>query len=301
MPFVVSDEICNNDVDDDGDGLVDCGDLDCILNDTSLVKNNNTCFDISDELEDELMAILDENTLVDPCTPHRSSEEIVMDALSNCTSNCGTDEFYSNLNLDDYIMLGNSLTENQKMNCVWENFISSDNSIMCSTLANFYGDSKRNLNIYVQKLNGQNGTTNYIETSDNIYISIDEQYIEDACIAEIVKTLLHEGIHAEIELRMKSYVSFDVLRSMFPNMMYYFDNASPNQWQHEFMAIEYFDELVLSLKDFFGEEYNTEEYETLVWYGLSNTEAFNLNSGMTPSELQGKIDIIRSKCDKLCD
>lgn len=170
---------------------------------------------------------------------------------------------------------------------------------MCSTLSNFFGGTKINLNLYVQNLIGQNGLTDILP-SGNIYISIDQGYIAEACPIEILKTILHEAVHAEILRRHKTYTLAE-LEQIYPEMMAFFNDPSVNDYQHEYMANEWLDELLDAVISFYPSGFSMEEYEAIVWSGLHNTEAFSQTSGMTITELNSTIGSIHQNCDKSCE
>jgi len=258
------------------------------------------CLEGSDEsVSVEILELLD-GEIMNPCNTDESEEQILNEALGNACSNSvvggvSIDDFYEELNKEDYIVLAESFSSNQKVNCVWDNLIDSNDDLMCSTLSNFFGGSKLNLNLYVQNLNGQNGFTDILP-SGNIAISLDSDYIEEACPVEILKTILHEAIHAEILRRMNAY-TLAQLEVMFPDMMQYFNG--PGDFHHEYMANERFDDLLNSVIQFYP-GFTIDEYEAMVWSGLHNTAAFD-DSGITLSELVMTIDSMRENCDQSCD
>jgi len=149
----------------------------------------------------------------------RSTEDILLDlidGLCNETSNDNnpTGDLLSDLELTfdmiseddlsseienlDWILLGNSFSSNEKINCIWENIMDSNNDLFCETINNFYGPSKLNVQMHVQNLIGRNAYTSKLNDGGSA-ISIDKDYIDDACPIELLKTILHESIHAEKE------------------------------------------------------------------------------------------------------
>ena len=206
------------------------------------------------------------------------------------------DDISEEINNFDWIIPSESFSSNAKINCIWQNIAEADSDLLCSTLNNFYGPSQFNINLYVQDLNGNNGTSDLLP-SGNLYISLDADYINDACPIELIKTILHESIHTEILRRLNTF-SIAELEQYFPEMMtYYNDQSIAGQWQHEYMADEWFDDLLDSVKDFYP-GYTEEQYSAIVWSGLHNTNAFEENSGYTNSDLTNIRDNLRTNCEQ---
>lgn len=210
------------------------------------------------------------------------------------------DEIVDLINQNDYILLGESFSSNPKVKCVWDNLMESDNEVMCNTLSNFFGGSRFNLNLYILEYQGGDGFTDILENTGNIGITLNSNFVEEACPIEILKTILHESIHAEILRRFKSY-SIAELNQIFPDMMSYFNNPNVNDFHHEYIAGEYFNQLVGALQDFYPNEYSVEELEVIVWSGLHGTNLFNQSSGITLSELNNQLSQIRNECTTNCE
>ena len=58
---------------------------------------------------------------------------------------------------------------------------------------------------------------------------------------------------------------------MYPEMMAFFNDPNVNDYQHEYMANEWLDELLDAVISFYPGGFSIEEYEAIVWSGLHNT------------------------------
>ena len=254
----------------------------------------------SNEMLDELYAITECGTLTF-CPTQNDQNEIIEGIIKSLIISNGSislEEFREELEKEDWILLDNSFSSNSIINCVWQKIIESDNELMCSTINNFYGPTKFNINLYVQDLNGQNGVTNILP-SGNFSISIDIDFINEACTIEMLETILHEAIHAEILRRQNTYTIAE-LEQMYPEMMIYFNDPNISDFQHEYMANEWFDTLLNAVKEFYPNGYTEEQYQAIAWSGLHNTDAFDEGSGMTASQLTSILDDLREDC-KPCE
>ena len=257
-----------------------------------------------DDIESDLLSELvffncNPNNIIDVCTGDIIYSSTIINSMLNSGGPYTLEDFYYELGKENYILLDNSFSDNAKLNCIWEIIVNSNNDLMCSTLANFFGATKINLNLYVQNLNGQHGFTTILDKG-GFAISIDEDYITEACPIEILKTLLHEAIHAEILRRHNTY-TLDELDLMYPEMTSYLNDPNVSDYHHEYMANEWFDELLSAVISFYPVGYTFEEYQSIVWSGLHDTDAFDENSNMTTVELNEIINSMRQNCDKSCD
>lgn len=80
-------------------------------------------------------------------------------------------------------------------------------------------------------------------------------------------------------------------------MGYFNDPDISGDWQHEYMANEWFDTLKDAIKDFYPSGYTEEQYNAITWSGLHGTNAFDENSGFTASQLTDIQDNLRSNCE----
>lgn len=207
--------------------------------------------------------------------------------------------YYESLNSYDFIIPAPSFETNKKAKCIWDKILKFNDGLMCETLANFFDQSKKNLYLYIGTGNGQNGYTGGPDPKNGgYYIVLDSIFVNEACPVEIVKTLLHESIHAEILRRLGTY-SISELNVLYPDMMSYKDDPKIINFQHEYMANHWFDKLLDAIKAFYP-GLKQEEYKALVWLGLHKTEAFK-NSGYTVEDLIRIRNNMRKNCDKSCD
>lgn len=241
-----------------------------------------------------------------PCG--ESMDEVISNVLMNMieTGQCekfgGLDAFLEGLSQFDFIRLGESFSSNDKVNCIWNNIINSNSDVMCTTLSNFFGSSSYDLTFYVQDFqsNPAHAITDKLDEGGGYYISLNQEYVNEACPIEILETILHEAIHAEILRRQDTYTLAEQ-EQLYPEMMSYFNDPNLSDWHHEYMANEWFDALLESVISFYPSGFTLAEYESIVWAGLHETSAFAQDSGMTETELNDQIELIRTNCDKSCD
>ncbi len=219
-----------------------------------------------------------------------------------CEKLGGLDAFLEGLRDFDFIRLDESFVSNEKMNCVWNSILNSNNDIMCTTLSNFFGSSSYDIDFYVQDFpaNPAQATTTTSDQGGGFVTQFNQDYVNEACPVELLETILHEAIHAEILRRQFTYTLAEQ-EQLFPEMMLYLTDPSLSDWQHEYMANEWFDSLLEAVINFYPSGFTLDQYEAIVWGGLHETNAFEQNSGMTETELDNKIDLIRTNCDQSCD
>ena len=230
---------------------------------------------ITDDPEFEAyLSGLNESEIYDPCTG-KGTEDIISDAFDAMADKggCSMENFKEALDGADWILLDNSFLSNEKINCVWENIIMSNNDLMCTTLDNFFGPTKLNLNIYVQNLTGLNGYTTILP-SGNLSISIDIDFINKACPIELLKTILHEAIHAKLYNECwpegVSYNDYVKGFAACAKANYLIDiEGLPENQQHIVMTKWFVEQIGIAIYDYFGGNGGFEDYEYLAWQGLS--------------------------------
>jgi len=230
---------------------------------------------ITDDPEFEAyLSGLNESEIYDPCTG-KGTEDIISDAFDVMADKggCSMENFKEALDGADWILLDNSFLSNEKINCVWENIIMSNNDLMCTTLDNFFGPTKLNLNIYVQNLTGLNGYTTILP-SGNLSISIDIDFINKACPIELLKTILHEAIHAKLYNECwpegVSYNDYVKGFAACAKANYLIDiEGLPENQQHIVMTKWFVEQIGIAIYDYFGGNGGFEDYEYLAWQGLS--------------------------------
>lgn len=228
--------------------------------------------------------------------------ETIVKNLLNTTGSINNDSFLNDLEGSyDFIQKFSSFENNAKANCIWDKIMESNNELMCNTLDNFIGDSDLDIVLYADPFISGDSRCGYAEPLSNtshpaVGIFINPDCIAEYCNAELLKTILHESIHAEI-IRRIEVGPFSDLEQLYPEMMSYYDD--PN-FHHEYMASEWYSVLLSAIKDFFPEGFTEEEYEVMAWSGLQDTEAFS-DSGYSLQDLQDVTNKMREKCEKECE
>ncbi|MCL8008797.1 hypothetical protein M8845_15310 [Gelidibacter japonicus] len=191
----------------------------------------------------------------------------------------------------DVVEIINNLTG--KANCTYLKL--ENNSILQKTIERFKGKTPINLiinqesNLTIRDQNGKNVLVNAITSygnSYNINITLNTEQANNRPSLALVRTILHEAIHAEIYRKVKttSGVSLvngewqlpDGSRANFPSL---FDayNEDPSNPYHNYMAKYYREALELGMKEYatsIGETHSDEFYKDLAWNGLLNTKAW---------------------------
>ena len=252
----------------------------------------------------KIKQMIAENSLTDPCHPEKTTRQIIAKAIyDKCNKkgadNLGTvDDFLKDLgDSGDYIYPQPSFANNDRLECLFNKLLKNESNVICNTVMPYKENAwHRNVDLYAQPFHEYDtraAITNY-DNEGRLYISLNTNDLDAECNIEIQKTLIHEFIHADI----KAWVKFNHYNfENDPELKKYWDAGG--DWEHEYMAGEYHDEMVQSLKDLYGDKYTQREYEAIVWSGLHKTKAFE-NSGFTIDELNSIIDNIRQKCTKSC-
>ncbi len=191
----------------------------------------------------------------------------------------------------DVVEIINNLTG--KANCTYLKL--KNNSILQKTIERFKGKTPINLiinqksNLRLDDYNPKSELVNaktYYGNSYNINITLNTEQANNRPSLALVRTILHEAIHAEIYRKVKttSGVSLvngewqlpDGSRANFPSL---FDtyNEDPSNPYHNYMAKYYREALELGMKEYatsIGETHSDQFYKDLAWNGLLNTKAW---------------------------
>ncbi len=212
--YQLSTEICYNGKDDDGDGLVDCKDLGCLLNRENNLKGkdpqkfDDICFDLSAALIAEIEKLLENTSLVDPCNFESSEDAIIYNSLSRCGNNCSINEFYDKLNEDEIILLDQSFSDCPIAQCIYDKLLESQNPYICSTIGEIYESDNFLLNITVSNEDHEGnpmhdpGYTFYdSETNESVMIlnlgcERGDPRFDSREEIDIARLILHEMQHA---------------------------------------------------------------------------------------------------------
>jgi hypothetical protein len=234
------------------------------------------------ELTEDLKEIQNNQSLYDACDASISTDEMLSSTITNCTSsNCSADGFWNELGENyDYIEEDQSFRNHPKIQCIWNKFNNNDNNVLCNLLQNFFGNTLLDLHLEVSSFaTEENAVTNWDSRKPKIItIIFNKEKIDNNCEIKIMKTLMHEVIHAEL-YRIVKDPSIDP--EDFP--LVYESFRAIKGWQHDVMSKWYRDDLVVGLKEIYGNSYSDEEYQALAWEGLDEYERHNLD---------GSIDLI---------
>ena len=150
-----------------------------------------------------------------------------------------------------------------------------------------------------------------INGDPNFRIRFSTTYVEEACEIDIMRTAVHEMIHAEL-------LAFAIDNSMDPlnfgeAYQYYVDNyRSDADWNHNAMAELYLDKIAHFLENMYGGLYTQAEYRAFAWSGLSEyynqgtiesiTDAWNELSESERNQIRQTQASMRNSCSDIhCD
>lgn len=275
--------------------------------------------------------------LMNPCEPTLSPGDLISQAISDACEESegsgsggeGADDEEVNLGDSDnhifiedleettpeHILLDSSFTGNQKLNCLWQKLVQDDNPLFCTTLSNFFGDSEFDLELTTAEfIDEANAYTIMTESKNYIEIRFNQDNIENRCNISIHKTILHEGVHAEMYRKIKLITEYENVN---PNDFSTLWEAyrSSKQWSHDYMSIWYLDKIEIALKDIYGDQYTDEQYSAIAWEGLDEIEYERLDGTIeyvpitqkwasldepTKQAIRDLQDGINDICEKLC-
>jgi len=139
--------------------------------------------------------------------------------------------------------------------------------LFCSTIDNFYSSPEFDLFLFVGNSPGYCAITRNNYPQGEISITFDANCIEDRTVIELIKTILHEGVHAELFRIVKSIGGYENLNpENYPEIWEAY--RTYKEWSHEFMANWYLEKLADSLAEIDGNLFSTEHYIALAWQGL---------------------------------
>ncbi len=215
----------------------------------------------------ELADLLGNNSLSSACEPSLTPEEMINNAIDNM-GECSLDGFYQALgDHEDYIIQTESFAENQKISCIWNLLAGNNNDFLCTTLDGFFSGSKYDLYLYVGNSPGRCAITRNNYPHGEISITFDQDCIDNKTIIELVKTILHESIHAELYRIVKEIGGYENLQpDNYPEIWEAYRNSQG--WQHEYMADWYLEKLAKSLALFDDNVFSMDHYIALAWQGL---------------------------------
>jgi hypothetical protein len=157
-------------------------------------------------------------------------------------------------------------TNASTLDCVFNKFTGADNNVLCDFTSRFFGESTSDLIISsdLPTHDPANARTGVISGTNDIRIRFNVEYVNGNCEVQIMKTLLHELIHAEFR-------ALEIDPSIDNSNFYELYNSyrETRGWDHNVMASFYRGRIESALFDIYGNSYTSEEYEALAWSGLS--------------------------------
>lgn len=261
----------------------------------------------------EVLELIANNNLTDPCDPTKSAADLLEKALNGyCYAKIGDEP----LNLkdaehflgelfegSDYIRTDNSLAaECPLVNCIWNQMKNGvlGTGYVCEKLESFASSTENNgagsfLYVFADNRN-LSGALAAVSTAPNgiIYLQINPDYCDNSADKlNIFETLQHELVHAEIYSKLfKKYGYLGDANSLnyaeaFHQLVLkeYGDQAGPDQ--HHLMLEQFLDEMINSLIEIAGEG-TFEDFEGLVLNGFPE-DVLNY-CGITKEEVLQKVN-----------
>ena len=159
-----------------------------------------------------------------------------------------------------------------RLRCILDKFQSEENQALCDVINRFMFSTRSNLVIDdTYPLPDRKASTSPKE-GGWIRIRFDKDYVQEACEVYVMKTLLHELIHAEF----RAFVDDPTVDPLdFAEIFEAYRNKE--DWDHEVMAKYYRERIEQSLRDIYGDQFSDEQYEALAWEGLGEVQIVDVN------------------------
>jgi hypothetical protein len=192
---------------------------------------------------------------------------------------------YVNKILEKTDYLDNRIS-NPRLNCLWERLMKNNNKVLCEQISYFEGPTKLNLSVWSTNFTGafQSNAVTDLDQNGQVAIQFNQNNLKDKCDIEIIKTMIHETVHAGIlNVVLGTHINGWGIDNI-PGLRNYYDNYS--DFHHEYMAGVYFENLVQGLRNYFGNEYSDEIYRAITWSGLHNTKAYKQLSEIERAKIE---------------
>ncbi len=151
----------------------------------------------------------------------------------------------------------------------WDKLNTAQDNLFCSTLDNFVSSPEYDLYFFVGYSPGYCAIARDNYPEGEISITYDAACIEDRTVIELVKTILHEGIHAELFRIVKIIGGYENLGpDNYPEIWEAYRNYE--DWSHEYMANWYLNKIAFALAEFDNDSFSIEHYKALAWQGLGD-------------------------------
>lgn len=191
----------------------------------------------------------------------------------------------------------------------WLNNSSTTASYIINQFADGQVFEKYNYHISIANLNGANGTTSpspiKSNGNSNIYTALDCSYLKKATKLSILRTMIHESLHAWMVsvLNLKGQSAFAQSFPIAFNEILKGKNLADAQ--HEQFIRDFVATIASALRDYDGNVQSYSYYEDLAMSGLSNTDYWNTKltqsdrdriTNITLNEQEGNAQSKGQKC-----
>ena len=243
---------------------IECDKYDCIT-------KNEELFNIIYDMQ--------QSTLMDPCDPSKTTNDIIGEAINAMTEDCSLAAFEAALDGVEKIIPDQSFLDCAKVKCVYDQLQANESSIWCNTIGGFDNLEKSSLRLqvgvgntnlgfnYFTTLNpGARGVTT-VNPSGEIVIAFNPKLCDAVSPLEIANTILHEGIHADIWRYLQdnwqgdwpqlTQYSYDQTWSLLFDLVC--EEAGISE-QHQEMMNSWIEELAKGLRDFNDPNGSWEDY-----------------------------------------
>ncbi len=268
--------------------------------------NNTIDIVLSSSCDEEAAQSEIESILNEECSKLNSNGDLSGDEQGGVVSieqGMANSEFGDNFNkaLEGVDYIDNNIAD-PRLRCLWEKLMKTNNNVICDQISYFDGPTKLNFSVWSQEFIGPNQQNAVVDRDQNgqIAMQLNINNLKDKCDIEIIKTMIHESVHAGIlNVVLGTHEAGWGINDV-PDLKYYYDNYT--NFHHEYMAGSYFDKLVSALKQYFGNEYTDLEYEALMWSGLHKTSAYKKLSESKRKSIEAIWDKFKNRttCKKTC-
>jgi len=311
VPYTVATEICGNDIDDDGDGYVDCFDLDCILNDKNLNKSDESCPVYDSELVEVISDIIDAEDPFAVCGEEMNASQVLNDVLNLCGEDC-TPEMYFQILRDqgyDFIVdIDPGFVFCSRLYCVWSQIkdkaysnLQNEDSALCGLLGNIIANPRIAVFFELEDVddtdliqeNTLNENTLGLTGSHIPFNGVTTVWFNDNLCKErqpflAASAIIHELIHVEIFNELYGLSDIETT-----NAEVWFDWINRNHpgldltTQHQLMARFHVDRISTILWELNEKIGRAQDYEWLAWGGLRR--AYSPPVGIAPDVSENQI------------
>ena len=241
-----------------------------------------------------------------------SARDLARDAAwATCDGGSAAEIIISATQEDDWVIL-DWLEDDSRAKCLVNHIMENSLGFWCEISApRFNGPSRIDLKFAEQNLFGAaNAQTSsqYLSSSDPyVLIRLDEDYLENGCDIDVIRTIIHELVHAE----MIAFI-FDGSQDLLNFGDVYAMYADMTDTQHEAMAANYVTRIAEALQELFGDQYTYDQLVAFAWSGVSHfqngdgtfeeTAAWLSLSESERNEIVSTQQVIRDSCTStLCE